>query len=273
MRRYFDSSPPRIIAYVAALAWLAAAPPASASPLDNLLSGPAGSNASAATSGGGASAATSGSGSPVEPIPAPFTQRLDVAISGAVSAFIGSCDGTNCDNPGDCVAISFPDVLAIGSAGPSTNGNSGTGASSSSSGSATASSTRRAKPAGGSSIRSGGIGALQGLSVCVNVDVNAQTLSGSGGVCMPASGIGAVSGESFTAAGQLCTDANPGGSIYTLNASYGIEYETPPGAGNLVEAIDANSGTATLLMHGTIGPSPVAVAPPVSEGKGGLTPK
>jgi hypothetical protein len=264
MRPNIDRSPARIITYLAALAWLAMAAPASASPLDGLLSGPAGSNASSANSGAGASATSSGAGSPAEPTPVPFTQRLDVALTGAVSASVGSCQGTNCDSPGDCVAIGFQNVLAIGSAGPSTNGSSGMGASSSSSGSAAASSSRQAKAAGKSAIRTGGIAALQSLSACVNVDVDVQTPNGSGGVCMPASGIGAVNGQSFTVTGELCTDANPDGPIYSLNASYGMESQTPPGAGNFVEAIDANSGAATLLMHGTIGPGPVAVPAPAS---------
>jgi hypothetical protein len=269
MRGHLDSSVGCYLAYIAALVWIAAAAPAFASPLDGLLSGPAGSNATSASSGG-ASSTNSGAAQPVQPIPVPLTQRLDIALSGPVSASSGECPGTSCDGPGDCVAISFQSALAIGAAGPLPNGASGTGAMSRS---AATSLRGPAKAAGKTSIRTGGIGALRGFSVCVNVDVDVQTPNGSGGVCMPASGTGMVNSETFTAAGELCTDANPAGSLYTLSGSYGIEDQAPPGAGNLIEAIDANSGTATLLMGGTIGPNPAAVPPPTSGGKGGLTPK
>lgn len=265
MRRHLDSSLGYIMGYVAILTWLLTAGSAFASPLDNLLSGPAGSNASAGNSGAGSSSPAANP--PSAPTAVPFTQRLDIALTGAVGAVAGSCPGTNCDSSGDCDAISFQTPLVLGGAGgPSPGGSSGTSASSSGSGST--SSSAGAKSSAKSAIRTSGMSNIENLSVCMNVDVGVQTPNGSGGVCMPASGIGVVSGQSFTAAGSLCTDSNVGGSTYTLNASYGMENQAPPGAGSVIAAIDSNSGTATFLMRGTAGPGPIAVPGPASSGSG-----
>jgi hypothetical protein len=189
LNRYFCTLVAGVVSLAAVIVFVCASTVLAAS-LGDLVSGPAGSNG-----GGTSSAGTSGNTGPSSTGSPNFPplQTLNLAESGPVSAASGACPNVSCNDSGQCVAISFDDVLGIGATNPSSSGR--VPGSTSSSGSGGKSSRAKGTPAT-STIH--GPGGLVGVSVCFTADQALGSSNSTGGICFPVSGSGSLNGQTLT---------------------------------------------------------------------------